>query len=361
MDSLTQIVLGGSVSALVAPATHRRPALLAGGVLGTLPDLDVFWFMLAKSDAVTEVTWHRGPSHSLLLLTVLGGVLWLALRPRSRLIRAAPTRWLWAILLALLTHPLLDAFTVYGTQLLWPLPTPPIMWATIFIIDPLYTLPLLAGVIAAWRLAPGEASSQTSGGRRWLAAGLIISSVYLAWSVSAKVWVDRAASQSLSGSGLQQAPRFSTPLPFNTLLWRVVVMAPDGYWIGDRSLIADRGPMRFTFYPSDNQILAQLAPTPQLQRLIWFTHGFFSLRPQRGDDGETRLILADLRLGFEPDYFFRYDVAGVDAQGRWAVAPEIVRAPISADDRAAGLEWVWRRIFDSEAQRSTVSDERPKP
>ena len=40
--------------------------------------------------------------------------------------------------LALITH-LLDAFTVHGTQLWWPLPVRPTMWSTVFIIDPLYT------------------------------------------------------------------------------------------------------------------------------------------------------------------------------------------------------------------------------
>ena len=40
MDSLSQIVLGGAIAAAIAPAAHRRAALLAGAALGTLPDLD---------------------------------------------------------------------------------------------------------------------------------------------------------------------------------------------------------------------------------------------------------------------------------------------------------------------------------
>src|SRR5690606_24252465 len=115
----------------------------AGAVLGTLPDLDVFWFSLTKSDFVTTVTWHRGPSHSLFVLALLGLLLWMLARRFIPAVRAMPRPWLWAVLLALLTHPVLDAFTVYGTQLLWPVPGKPIMWSTIFIIDPLYTLPLL--------------------------------------------------------------------------------------------------------------------------------------------------------------------------------------------------------------------------
>ncbi len=216
MDSLTQIVLGSSVAALVVPPRHRRMAILAGGILGTLPNLDVVWFKLFSRDVVTEVTWHRGPSHSLLLLTVLGILLWLVLKSRSSLVQSFPLRWLLAIWLALITHPLLDAFTVYGTQLFWPMNTPPVMWATIFIIDPLYTVPLLTGVIAAWRLT-SQSSQQTNepgrdrAARNWLVAGLLVSSFYLAWSVGAKALIDRTASQSLAVLNLQNAPRFSTP------------------------------------------------------------------------------------------------------------------------------------------------------
>ena len=352
MDSLTQIALGSSAAALAVPAAHRRAALLAGAALGTLPDLDVLWFKLAGSDAVTEVTWHRGPSHSLLVLAALGWLLWRLAKKRSQLVRQAPRPWLWAIWLALLTHPLLDAFTVYGTQLLWPLPMPPVMWSSIFIIDPLYTLPLLAGVIAAWRLSPRATQaalhddSRTIAARRWLLAGLLTSSVYLGWSVAAKLWVDRAASQSLAAMGLQNAPRLSMPLPLNTMLWRVIAMTPDGYWIGDRSLL-DGEAMTFTFHASDNRALSQLASEPQVQRLLWFTNGFVGAQPQQRD-GQQRLILSDLRMGLEPDYFFRYDIAGMDAQGQWTPAPEITRvsAPRS---RAMPLGWVWRRIFDSRA------------
>ncbi len=354
MDSLTQIVLGSSIAALVVPPNHRRQAILAGGVLGTLPDLDVLWFNVFSSDVVTEVTWHRGPSHSLLVLTVLGLLLWLLLKSRSSLIQSSPLQWLLAIWLALITHPLLDAFTVYGTQLLWPMKTPPVMWATIFVIDPLYTVPLLIGVIAAWRLSPRKTAQQTSGSgrdmaaRNWLVAGLLVSSAYLVWSVAAKSLVDRVASQSLAVLNLQNAPRFSTPLPFNTLAWRVIVMVPDGYWLGDRSLVADRGAMQFTFHASDNPALTQLTSVPQLKRLLWFSQGFVAAHAQRREDGELRLIVTDLRMGLEPDYFFRYDIAGIDDRGVWAAAPEIIQMPESGDF-VKTLSWVWKRIYNSKA------------
>src|SRR5690606_25435693 len=223
VDSLSQIVLGGALAAAIAPARHRRAAVAAGAALGTLPDLDSVPMWLLGLDPVTNMTWHRGPSHSLLVLVPLAALLWGWLRGRGGRVAEAPTRWYWAITLALVTHPVLDAFTVYGTQLWWPLPPSPAMWSSVFIIDPLSTLPLLLAFVLAlvrgWR-----PSAQAA-----LVAGLALSTAYLGWSLVAKAMVGRAAETTLAGMGLQDAPRFSVPMPFNTLLWRVVVMTPDGF------------------------------------------------------------------------------------------------------------------------------------
>jgi len=53
------------------------------------------------------------------------------------------------VFLVLMTHILSDCLTVYGTQIFWPLPTPPVMWSAIFIIDPMYSLPLIGCILAA--------------------------------------------------------------------------------------------------------------------------------------------------------------------------------------------------------------------
>lgn len=331
MDSLTQIALGASVAALAVPAAHRRRALLAGAALGTLPDLDVIPLALLGVDPVANMTWHRGPSHSLLVLAPLGWLLWLWLRRIWTPVREAPRAWLLAIQLALLTHPLLDAFTVYGTQLFWPLPLRPTMWSSVFIIDLGYTLWLLLGVVAATWLGARPAA------RRWLLAGVMLSSAYLGWSLAAKALVEREAARALAALGFQEAPRFSVPMPFNTLLWRVVAMTPDGFVEGERSLVADRGPMRFRPYPSDTRALAEVAGFPAVRRLAWFNHGFMKAEVRDG-----KLVLSDLRMGAEPDYTFRFAVAEAGNPHWHEIAPEQQRWPWS--ERRA-LDVLWRRIW----------------
>ena len=88
MDSLTQAVLGAGVAGAVAPAGQRRKALLAGAALGTLPDLDV---LIDYGGAVENFTYHRGFSHSLLVLVPVSWLLWLGL-----LRLWAPAVWLVA-------------------------------------------------------------------------------------------------------------------------------------------------------------------------------------------------------------------------------------------------------------------------
>jgi inner membrane protein len=332
MDLLTQIVLGAAVAGVAVPAPHRRAALLAGAALGTFPDLDVIPLHFLATDPVANMTWHRGPSHSLLVLVPLGVALWAWLRARGGRVAEAPRRWLAAIVLALATHPLLDALTVYGTQLLWPLPLAPTMWSSVFIIDPLATLPLLlACAVAAFAGARPAAHAA-------LVVGLVLASAYLGWSLVAKGIVDRAASQALAGTALRDAPRFSVPMPFTTLLWRVVVMTPDGFLEGERSLVADAGPIRFREYRSDTAALAAVADLPAVRRLNWFNHGFMKAEVV-GD----RLVLADLRMGAEPDYSFRFVVAARDGDGWRAAAPEQLPWPWDARRRLPG---VWHRIWN---------------
>ena len=335
MDSLTQIVLGGAVAAAIAPAPHRRAALLAGAMLGTLPDLDALPLALLTDDPVARMTWHRSASHSLFVLPLLGWAIWALFRRSGGRVAESPLRWFWAIQLALVTHPLLDAFTVYGTQLWWPLPMRPVMWSSVFIIDPLYTIWLLAACIAAWWLRERIAA------QRVLLAGLVLSSAYLAWSLLAKVAVDLEAGRALAAIGLADAPRFSVPMPFNTVLWRVVAMTPQGFVEGERSLLADSGPMVFRGYRSNLEALRAAQGIAAVQRLDWFNHGF-----QKAQVRDGVLVLSDLRMGAEPDYTFNFAVAERDGNAWRAIPPEQLRWPWQATRRLTAM---WERIWTQPA------------
>lgn len=332
MDSLTQAVLGAAIAGTVAPAGHRRKALLLGAALGTLPDLDV---VIDYGDAVGNFTKHRGFSHSLFVLPPLSVLLWLLLRRWWAPVRDAPLRWLAVVALVLITHPLLDAHTAYGTQLFWPLSSPPVSWATIFIIDPLFTLPLVAGCLYA-AFVPQRKSTGTV-----LTASLALCCAYLGWTWTAQGVVERNARESLATSELEDAPMFATPTPFNSVLWRIVVLADDGYLEGFDSLLVDEEPLQLRFYPSDVAALEAARHVPAVPRLRWFARGFV-----KGQVVDGELVVSDLRMGYEPTYVFSHVVAERGNPHWIAVTPQLLE--VSYRDRSrveAALRETWRRIW----------------
>jgi inner membrane protein len=333
MDSITHLFLGGAIAAAIAPPKHRRAALLAGAVIQSLPDLDVVPLLLAH-DPLDQLLWHRAATHSLLLLPLLAWALWAFFRRRGGRVAEAPRRWFWVFQATLLAHPLVDAFTTYGTQLFWPLPLPPVAISSIFIIDPLFTLLPAVACVVAWF------ARERVGGTRALHAGVAAAGLYLLLSLGAKWQVEREADRALASLGLAEAPRVSAPMPFNLLLWRVVAMTPDGFVEGQRSLVADRGPMRLSRFASDVDAMGQVRDYRAVQRLAWFNRGFMKAQER---DGE--LVLSDLRMGLEPDYSFRFVVARRDGDGWQEVPVEQLRWPWEARSR---LKAMWRRMWTDE-------------
>ena len=332
MDSLTQIALGAAIGEATLGRKVGHRAMLWGAVCGTLPDLDVF---IPMGDAVQSFTYHRSFSHSVFVLTAITPLLaWLILKLHPQ--TAAHRRgWLWLVFLVLVTHPILDSFTVYGTQLFWPFYPTPMSWSTIFIIDPLYTLPLLVGVICA--LVAGR---KAAWGYRINAAGLALSSLYLVWTVAAKLHVEDVARESLAQQGISAERLQSVAAPFNTLLWRVLVMADDGYYEGFYSLLDRERRLITTRYPSEPALLTGLEDHWPVRRLQWFTRGFYAVS-QRDD----AVVMTDLRMGLEPEYVFSFKVGEISNPHARPAPPEM----LPAIRNFGRLAWVWERIWSEYA------------
>jgi inner membrane protein len=326
MDSITQILLGASVAAACVPKNHRRKAALVGAVLGTVPDLDVF---IDYGDAVSNFTYHRSFSHSLFVLFPFSLVVWAVLKKCYEPVRSAPGPWLLAITLTLITHPLLDAHTAYGTQLYWPLTSPPVMWSTIFIIDPLYTLPLLIAVLVIL-IKP-----EKSWAARTLAAGLILSSGYLAWTWVAKHMVEQQTLESLKNNP-NTISIFSTPTPFNSLLWRIVVLQQDNYLEGYYSLLNPETDISFQSYTRNKGILERAEDLWSVRRLEWFSHGFL-----KAEIIQENLVLSDLRMGFEENYVFSHAVAEVGDAQLDEIESKLLRYEFALED----LNIVWQKLI----------------
>ena len=161
MDSVSQLALGAAVTlSTMGRRTAAWKAALWGGIAGTLPDLDAF---IDHGDAILNMVLHRSESHSLFYLTAFAlPFAWAVSRLNGE--PALFRRWWLALWLALVTHPVLDWFTVYGTQLLLPFTSFPYAVGSLFIIDLLYTLPLLVGVVAALAMRQDRGLAWARGG-----------------------------------------------------------------------------------------------------------------------------------------------------------------------------------------------------
>jgi len=182
--------------------------------------------------------------------------------------------------------------------------------------------------------------------QRGLLAGLALSALYLGGSLIAKLQVEREAERALTAMHLQDAPRFSVPMPFNILLWRVVAMTPEGFVEGERSLVADHGPMQFREYRSDVRALTAVHDYPSVRALTWFNHGFMKAE-QRGG----MLVLSDLRMGSEPDYSFRFAVAARDGEDWREIGPQQLRWPWQARRRLGAM---WQRIWNTPTASTAI-------
>ena len=310
MDSITQIALGASVAGIVGTKPFGRKALITGAILGTLPDLDV---LLNYQTAIQDFTFHRGFSHSLFILSALSIVIYyLALRFKPTLNSDKKALFL-VIFLPLITHPLLDAFTTYGTQLLWPIDIPPISWSSIFIIDPLYTLPLLFGVVGLW-VKRGSVISQKVN-----AVMLGVSCLYLIQGQIQRVQIQ---SQLQDDPIAQTGEIFISPTPFNTMLWRVLSYQEDRYYISFTHAF-NQQPLSWQSFGTGRNLLNDFNSN-ELERLEWFSGGFLRFTEQ-----ESQLIVTDLRVGIELYYPFAFSLAEGKDQWRPILSKKMIEPEIN--------------------------------
>ncbi len=340
MDSISQMALGAAVSvAIMGRRTAVYKAALWGAVVGTLPDLDV---LVDHGEPIANMVLHRAESHSLLWLT-LASLPLAAGVARLQGQWALWRRWWLAVWLVLLTHPLLDVMTVYGTQLALPFTSHPYGVGSIFIIDPLYTLPLLVGTV--WALLGATSAPEARGtpqpagrGLRANQIGLALSTAYLVWGVAAQAHTTRVAQTSLTAQGIAAPQILVTPAPFNTLLWRVVAISGTHYYEGFYSLLDAAPQMTFDRFERGMALAPELQGNLGAQRIQNFSHGFYKLH--ESDSG--RVFITDLRMGQEPAYSFSFAVAQRGSALKPLEQPEQMSLRV---DMARGLPWLWRRMW----------------
>lgn len=329
MDSLTQIVLGASVGYSVAGKSFGKKALLLGALAGTLPDLD--FIPTLGMDSFAYLKHHRGFSHSLLFCGVGPAIVGFLTKKLVPKIDAMKIFWIffWGIL----THILLDCFTSWGTQVLWPFPER-VAWNAIFIIDPGYSLPLLGAVVAALFF------SKHARRKRWVIGGLILSSLYLGVAVGIKQTINTRFEKLFSDHGIQVNRYTSRPSPFNILLWSANAETDDGYYYGMISIF-DTPVLKPLYFVPKRHKLAKSFDDKNSRELLQYTKGYYSVEPT-----PIGIVIRDLRYGFMGDpwlngenFVFSYYLSRDEQQG----VQLTIKTP-RPNNTAVLLKQLWMRL-----------------
>lgn len=249
-----------------------------------------------------------------------------------------PGWWLWTQLFfwAILTHPLLDACTTYGTQLFEPFSTIRIAWNVVSVADPLYTLPFLVCLILASRQIRGSKKRQ-----RYNWAGIIISSAYLLLCTSFFWYANQRMEATLEKENITATRHVVGPTILNSLLWQGTAETPTSFYMGQYSLL-DKAPFfKLKEVPKNHQLVKDHWEDRDVSILRWFSDGYFNVE----QENDSTFRMNDLRYG-------QIDVPGKRPQHIFyfllqekAGQLQAVHVQQGPEDREASMSGLWGRIM----------------
>ena len=372
MDSITQIVLGAAVGEVVMGKKLGNRAMVWGAIAGTIPDLDVLANFVV--DDITALAFHRAISHSfffaftapallayftskfyqsgahqnkvykwvaasiwvLLVGTILLGINYVpysstgSIKPillivsvlaiagfvgvllknylskRLEDVELTWKNWYWLFFWSIFTHPLLDSCTTYGTQLFQPFSDYRVAFNNISVADPFYTVPFLICLLVARFLTRG------SNVRKWVNwAGIIISSLYLIWTVYNKFKVNAVFEKSLQKQNISYSRYTTSPTIFNNFLWTCTAEGNKEFYQGFYSIFDSKPEVEtFNIIPKNHHLVDHFQAEEDFKVLRWFSKDYYAIMER--SDG--LLQYNDLRFGIanieakddESDYIFGF-------------------------------------------------------
>jgi inner membrane protein len=340
---LAPFALAWLVERFYASNAHRRPGYKLGFMIIWL----LFYVGAAAGINFIPVALGEGLSWPVFIPTLVLGVLfaWLLIgsywRRDLSFVQVPRSTWVWLFFWSIFTHPILDCFTNWGTQIWQPFSDERVQWCTVSVVDPIATLPFaLALFVGVW-LRP-EARSR----RLVLWLGVAWFCGYLAYTVWHKSTVNHAFEQTLRAQSIDYERIYTNPSIFNNIVWYGVAEADSTYHFGLYGF-NDRVPSfrKISTIPKNHQLLEVLPSDSRARKfLLWFTEGYYNVIPYKGDTIQVN----DLRFGLLGDslrgknYVFPFLVFK-RPDGEWdLIEANRVNPDLEENKRAFGD--LWRRV-----------------
>jgi inner membrane protein len=331
VDTFTHGLLGAAASQAIFGQKLPRGAALIGLAAGMAPDLDLF--LGSGSDPVASIVYHRQFTHSLMFIplgALLVSLLFIWLRPFT----GARLAVYGSAFVGYGLHGLLDACTSYGTVLWWPFSYQRIAWDVIAIVDPIFSLLLLIGVL--WALL---------GRRPWPARIALGGAVlYLGFGIWQLHRATAVQEQLAASRGQVIEHRRVMPLPGSLVSWRAVYIAAghiyvDGvrvpWWKGP--LVKPGGAIPLATFELVPRAMAERDGTRRVFEVFaWFADGLIA-----PIDGVSSTI-GDMRYGAEASALM--PLWGMQFDAQRATGPTRWRPPNSSRTRIVAN--IWRALID---------------
>ncbi len=291
MDSLTQIVLGAACGELSLGKKIGNKAMFWGGIGGTIPDLDVFVGRWIFDKEIDVLAYHRGFMHSLLFcssfpLVLAALVFYLNRKWLGNKNKTTYKEWYWLFFWSMITHPILDTFTAYGTQLLQPFSDTRFAISNISVVDLFYTLPFLLALIVAMFYKRNSAKR-----KGWTIAGIFISSVYMLFTLFNQQHIKNIVRNSVD-KDIEIVRMQVQPSLFTNFLWYAIIDTPEGYQSAMYSEFdTEKRFKNWIQIPKIHQLPDSIMDCDYvMNRLKWFSNDYFYIKRLNGKN-----IFNDLR------------------------------------------------------------------
>jgi len=285
MDSLAHIVIGAAIGEIVLGKHIGKKAMLWGALADTIPDFDMIANFIANP--VDALVIHRGITHSFLFAFLMPFPLaWLFQKfysNKGELFK----KWALLFFLGFITHILLDCMTAYGTGLWEPFSHHRVDFNNMFVLDPLFTLPLLVSFIALLILKKNSAKRKL-----WNVTGISLSLFYILITVLVKQHVNNVAKNSLEKINAKEIRFITTPTSLNSLLWMTIAEKDTSFLIGYYSVFDKTSNIDFDVVPKNETLLTNVQPSENFETLKHFAEGYYCFTKKESD-----IYFNDLRFG----------------------------------------------------------------
>jgi len=311
MDSITQATLGALCGEMVLGRQLGYKGALWGLLFGTLPDLDVLAFGMLS--ATEQLMWHRGLSHSILLMFVGAFAFGAVLKRIHHTRDISYWRFFAFVFLAWSTHVLIDCFNTYGTQIMEPFTHDRYAINNISIIDIFFLGPLLLGLFLACIVFRKKTNLRSHIG--W------ITTIWLCLYFVASLFIKNIATnhfeEIMAEKGIETNELIASPTFSNIFLWRMHARDADNYYVSYWSLFDDDD--RETVVSSFNhghELEKGFEDSEDLKTLKWFCMGWhkvFKYESQPNSIYIAATQMSEVRIGKEHRPVFIWKLTKTDA------------------------------------------------